>query len=116
MQTEGAASLLEGPEGAWGAVPLSGSRLHSAPIHVVRGPVLALFVTSVVFELFLLLSLLFLACLWVWMIQQLIAGCLVGGWVCHAVRRWCFVGDLGADVVLLRLLCCVLLPFLAAER
>ena len=40
---------------------------------------------------------------------------LVGGCVCRAVRGWCFVGDLEADVVLVGE-CCVLLPFLAAER
>ena len=41
---------------------------------------------------------------------------LVGGWLCRAVRGWCFVNELEADVVLVRLLCCVLLPFLAAEH
>ena len=52
----------------------------------------------------------------------------VGGWVgwwvdglvsasvCRAVRGWRFVAEVEADVVLVRLLCCVLLPFLAAER
>ena len=40
----------------------------------------------------------------------------VGGWVCRAVRGWCFVGELEADVVLVRLLCFVLLPLLATER
>ena len=40
----------------------------------------------------------------------------VGGWVCRAVRRWCFVGDMEADVVWVRLLCCVLLSFFAAKR
>ena len=34
---------------------------------------------------------------------------LVGGWVCRTVRGWFFVGDLEADVVSVRLLCCVLL-------
>ena len=33
----------------------------------------------------------------------------VGGWVCHVVRGRCFVGELEAGV-LVRLLCCVLLP------
>ena len=41
---------------------------------------------------------------------------LVGGWVCSAVREGCFVGDLEADVLSVRLLCYVLLPFVAAER
>ena len=41
---------------------------------------------------------------------------LAGGWVCRAVRGWYIVGDLEADVMSVRLLCCVLLSFLAAER
>ena len=40
----------------------------------------------------------------------------VGWWVDGLVGGRRFVGDLEADVVLVRLLCCVLLPFLAAER
>ena len=47
----------------------------------------------------------------------------VGGWMVWSAGGcvvWyvggVFVGDLEADVVLVRLLCCVLLPFLAAER
>ena len=43
---------------------------------------------------------------------SMVGGCVV--W--YQVRRWCVVGELEANVVLVRLLCCVLLPFLAAER
>ena len=50
-------------------------------------------------------------------------GGLVGGWMAWSVGGYVvryvggvFVGDLEADVVLVRLLCCVLLPCLAAER